>query len=203
MAGAYSVNRATYELFVSEVTGEGARGCTVIAVTNLHACILQIRGGVTFVFPTRWNMRLMSQPRKIVSKTLPHILYRVDLNILDPVIILVLRIQPKREPVGIRISMNLIIKINLCHPIISQIKITLPIGMLKNASFTVHCLSRDGCGHRMTILSHIRSLQKLRSKPVTSTRSTLIPIPFGIKNLIWLNRVPLLPIILTPISRTI
>lgn len=99
LAGSDARYGATGELLVGVVTMKCAVLLAEVAVVNLDSGILEVSCGVALVSPVARNMHLVTHAGEVVSKAFPHVLNRVNFDVLDPAVVLILRVQPEGEPV--------------------------------------------------------------------------------------------------------
>ena len=99
LAGLDAMSGVTIESLLGVVTPKRTRLLTDIAISNLRTCCLKIRASMTLVLSVRGNVRLVTHASEVVCEAVPHVFDRVNLAVLHPLVVLVPRVQPEREPV--------------------------------------------------------------------------------------------------------
>lgn len=189
-AGSDAAHRAAGELLVGVVTAQWAVLSTEVAVSNLDTGVLKVGSGVSLEASVVWNVGLVAEAGEVVSEAFPHVLDRVNLNVFDPVVVLVLWVEPEGEPVRVWVTRHLVVELDLRDAVVSDEEVALAVRVLEDARVLVYGLAshmgRDG----VAVLGDVWGLQELGSEPVSSTGTALVSIPPGIEHLGWIDSIP-------------
>ena len=137
----------------------------------------------------RIKVYLMALASKVMRQMFPHILQHINFAILHPATISS-TIKPKGEPVRPPISLNMVVELQLCDSIASEMEPARQLGALFNTSIVAHSLGGDVSCNRRGVHGDVGRMHEPLVFPAAVAATVVGCTDIAVEHLGGINSIP-------------